>query len=315
MKKSAVLLFLCFLTSLLNFAHADPWYTGPLLAPAGKTIPRGHINFEPYIFYTQNTGTFNRHWRLVQSPRSDSTQFLPIFTYGLTDRMDLQFSLPYTRNQNLTRVSDHIGDASVLLGFQVLEQANSQWKPNLRVTLQEILPSGRYDQLEPYNQGTDSTGLGSYQTALGFNFQHLLPIYDFYLRTRLCLGFVNANAAAVHGLSSYGGTTDTQGKITPGNVASVDLAGELSVTQNWVLVMEGYYFTRSRTHFSGTVGLTPMGVPGIIGHDNVAELSLAPAIEFNFSANYGIIAGAWFSTKGKDAPDFISSVIAFNAYF
>ena len=35
-----------------NAAIAGPWLTGPLLAPAGRTIPAGHFNFEPYGFYS-----------------------------------------------------------------------------------------------------------------------------------------------------------------------------------------------------------------------------------------------------------------------
>lgn len=301
--------------ALFSSVYADPWFTGPLLAPAGKTIPKGHINFEPYVFYTENLGQFNRHWRLSHSPHSDNIQFLPIFSYGLTDRMDFQFSIPYVRNRNRTQTSDYIGDTGLLLGFQVMEQQESKWRPNLRITLQQILPTGRYERLNPLYLGTDSTGLGSYQNALGLNFQHLMPIYDFYLRTRFCLNFVHAQSVNIHGLSSYGGTVNTKGQIDPGNLMSADLAGELSITQHLVLVMEGYYFNRGNTHFTGLVGLNPLGVPGTIGHDDIQEFSMAPAIEYNFTSNYGIIAGAWFSTKGKDAPDFISTVIAFNAFW
>lgn len=294
---------------------ASPWFTGPILAPSGKTIPRGHVNLETYAFYTENEGVYNRHWRLIHSPGGSSTQANPIFAYGLTDWMDIQYNLPYVINHDRGHTGHHIGDLSATLGFQALEQKDYKWRPDLRVTLQEIFPTGRFEQLNPTNEGTDGTGVGSYQTVVALNFQHLLPIYSFYLRTRLSLSYLNASGLNIRGHNSYGGNADTNGHIKPGNLYSADLAGEFSLTQNWVLVMEGYYFNRSASHFSGFSGIDRQGLPLVIGYRDVQEVSIAPAIEYNFSENYGIIAGVWLSVRGKDAPDFISTVVAFNAYW
>jgi len=296
--------------------QASPWFTGPILAPAGKTIPRGHINLETYGFFTENIGNFDRSWRLVRGGGGQTTQINPLFSYGLADGVDMQFSLPYIINRSHDRTGKYLGDSSALLGLQLIEQKESLWRPNLRFTVQQIIPTGRYDHLNADNEGTDATGSGSYQTAFALNFQHLLELpYAHYLRTRLSITYQYAQYADIQGRNSFGGNTMTSGKIRPGNLSSFDLAGELTITQHIVAVMEGFYLTRQVTKFKGFPGMDRHGLPLTIGRGDVEELSLAPALEYNFTENYGIIAGVWFSTEGKDAPDFKSTVIAFNAFW
>ncbi len=47
----------------------QPWLTGPLLTPSGHTVPHGHQNYEPYVYWTQIKGSYDDHWK----PRSSST--------------------------------------------------------------------------------------------------------------------------------------------------------------------------------------------------------------------------------------------------
>ncbi|KTD06899.1 hypothetical protein [Legionella jamestowniensis] len=299
-----------------NIAWAGPWFTGPLLAPAGHTIPRGHSNLELYGFYTDNEGIYTRHWKLVHTPHSESIIGNPIFSHGLTDKLDIQYGVPYVYNKNKGRQAQGLGDTSVTLGYQLLEQKESKWRPDLRVTVQEIFPTGKFEALDPLNNGADATGLGSYQTGVALNFQHLLPVGEtHYLRTRLSLNYLYANTVDIQGASSFGGTPFTQGTIDPGDLFTADLAAEFTLTQNWVAVMEGYYASRAATQFSGFIGNNAQGMPAPIGHGNIEEITLAPAIEYNFSPNIGIIAGPWFTVTGRETTQFISYVAAFNAYW
>lgn len=307
---SGILLF--FITSI---ASASPWFTGPLLAASGRTIPLGHVNLETIGFYTRNIGVFNRHWKLVHTPGNYNVQLNTLLSYGFSNNMDVQYNIPYTFNHNMGQNSRRIGDASILLGFQALRQ-RSIFHPDLRITLQETFPTGRFDDLNPLNQGTDGTGMGSYQTALGLNFQNLSQLgRNHHLRSRLSINYLYASKVHIHGLSSYGGTINTQGQIRPGNLLSIDLAEELSLTQHWVLVMEAYYLTRHATSFKGRLGDIHNGDLAMIGHGTMQEITLAPAIEYNFSEHYGILAGCWFIPRGKNTTDFISGIIAFNAYW
>ncbi len=295
-------------------ASADPWFTGPLLAPSGVNTALGSFSLETYGYYTQNIGAYNRHMKLSSTTASYTTQISPTIYYGLADRVDTEFNLPYAINRSQKTAGRYIGDVSALLGFQLQEQKEARWRPNIRLTLQEVFPTGPYEQLNPANKGTDGTGLGSYQTELALNFQHLISFSENYsLCTILSLSYLNAQPVQITGLNSYGGNTKTRGKINPGNSMSIDLAGQLSLTKNWVAVMEGYYIIQQGTKFRGFTGADARGLAPAIGYPGYKELSLAPAIEYNFNETYGIIAGMWYSANGKNSPRFKSTIIAFNA--
>lgn len=297
-------------------AYAGPWWTGPLLAPAGHTIPAGHINLETYQFITQVIGIYNSYGKVTYTPDNKSYVTNPLFSYGLSDKFDLQLSLPYSYNRNNGAHAEGLSDNGATLGYQLLEQKDSRWRPDLRVTLQEIFPTGRYDNLNPAKKGTDGTGFGCYQTALSLNFQQLAHFSGVhYLRTRLSLSYFYAYPTFIEGVSSYGGNIDTHGSINPGNMASIDLAGEFSITQHWVAVMEAFASRRQASHFSGFTGFDAGGMPLTIGNALSKEMTLAPAIEYNFSPNVGIIAGKWFTIRGKQTAKFSSAVIALNAYW
>lgn len=298
-----------------NVSWAGPWFTGPLLAPAGHTIPRGHSNLEIYGFYTINEGIYTRNWKLVHTPHSKSVVGNPIFSHGLTDKIDVQYGIPYVYNKNLGSQSQGIGDTSVALGYQLLEQKDSKWMPDLRITVQEIIPTGNFEDLDPLNNGTDATGLGSYQTGVALNFQHLKPLGTHYLRTRLSLNYLAPSTVNIRGLSSFGGTAQTLGNIDPGALFTADLAAEFTLTQKWVAVMEGYYASRGATSFNGFIGNNAKGELGSIGHGDIEEITLSPAIEYNFSPNVGIIAGPWFTVSGRETTEFLSYVVALNAYW
>lgn len=315
----AYLLFIkCLLLFILSAqAIADtPWFTGPLLAIPGKTIPRGHAFLVNLATYTEVTGRFNQQGRRTAGRHIQTFLANPLLSYGLTDSLDVQFNIPYIFKRTGNSRRQRIGDVSVLLGYQLLSQKEALFKPNLRVTVQEIFPTGSFLALNPANEGADGTGLGSYQTNFGFNFQHLLPLQNsHYLRTRLNFNYLYAQKTSIRGPSVFGGTAESRGQARPGNLYAVDLSTEYTLTKNWVLVMESYYFSRRPTRFKGFPGILPSGRPAQLESGTEYALTLAPAIEYNFSERYGMIAGVWFPVQGKNTPVFLSTMIAFNAYW
>ena len=295
---------------------ASPWFTGPLLAPAGLTAPNGHTNLEIYGFHAINNGLYNNRGHLVHNPTNSSSTLNPVFTHGITDDMDVQLSVPYLYNRDHGANSHHMGDIAATLGYQLLKQKTSTWRPNIRFTLQEIIPIGSFNGLDPADNNTDSTGLGSYQTAATLIFQHLAELNAIhYFRTRFSITYVAAGPVQLSGLSTYGGTPKTFGRIKPGNLWAADFAGELTLTQNWVAVMETYIARRQASHFTGFIGNKANGTPGSIGHNTVDLYTLAPAIEYNFNENIGLIGGAWFIVGGHNTTHFMSYVLALNAFW
>ena len=180
-----------------------------------------------------------------------------------------------------------------------------------------VLPTGKYENLNPASLGTDSTGLGSHQTQIGLDLQYLYEVYNsHYLRTRFIISRLHSSSVSVSGLNSYGGTIVTNGKIKPGSENGLDLAFEYTLTQNWVAVMEGTMSNGQATRFNGILNIGNIGSPeASIGSGNYREKALAPALEYNFNGNLGLIGGVWFPVSGKNTSHFMTYVMALNAYW
>ncbi|MBI2784906.1 MAG: hypothetical protein HYX60_00785 [Legionella longbeachae] len=298
-----------------KIANATPWFTGPIFAGSGHTIPRGHTNFEIYGIDVLSNGKYNNSGNVINTPLFKSILINPLLTHGFTDWMDIQVSVPYAYNATRGMSYNHVADNSLGAGFQLIEQKKHKLLPDLRLFIQEIFPTGKFEQLSPVLLGTDSTGLGSYRTNITLNFQYLAEVFNsHYLRTRLIYSRLYSTPVNVTGLSSFGGTLNTRGKIDPGTESDIDLAFEFTLTQNWVAVMEGYITQGGANNFSGILNTVNDGdTPSFRG--NFYETGLAPAIEYNITSNVGIIGGVWFPVKGQNTSHFISYVVALNAFW
>ena len=285
-------------------AMGAPWLTGPLLAPSGKTVPPHHVLFEPYFFYTEYPQEFKNF------------EVTPVLTAGITDFLDIQTSVPYDFSWERAAHTHNIGDYSLGFGTQWLRQQDHTLIPDLRIIVQEVFPTGKFDHLNPTKFGTDQTGSGAYQTLLSFNFQKTIEVQpSHYLRGRLSLAGSHSSAVTVDGINTFGGTNDTHGKIKPGRSYSVDVAFEYTLTQNWVPVFEALYVHSRTIDFLGNPGFTPGGSLADIGGPGGNSASLAPALEYNFNANIGLIGGVWFSVTGPRAAKFTAGTLALNCFF
>lgn len=315
MKKIKILLIsLSVLITSTVFA-LEPWFTGPILAPAGKNIPKGHWNFEPYAFYTDNFGVYDNHRKIVKVPNTHTVNINPLIFYGITDLIDVQGSFPLFYNVKNGQRDYSIGDFSVLFGYQAVIGQEGTWTPDVRFTLSVNFPTGKYQNLNPGKQGVDGMGAGSYQTSLGLNFQKMVELSNsHYLRSRLTFAYTLTPSTNVQGFNVYGGGIATNGRLDPGDQFQTDFALEYQLTQNWVPVFEVNYTTRAKSKFTGMSGFNPNGTLAMVGHGKIDQLSFAPALEYNVSERLGIIGGVWFSALGRNANDFASGVVAVNYY-
>lgn len=315
MKKYKVLTLVLLAFILPSIGHAGPWLTGPLLAPNGQTIPKGHINFETYGFFTDSYGLYNSHGRVIKIPDTYTLNITPLVSIGLSDSFDIQFSLPYYFNEKKSQSANAPADVAAIVGYQVYRQKEGHWLPSLKLSIQETFPTGLYRNLRASKLGTDATGAGSYQTTIGLNFQQLMQLKSGrYLRSRLSLTSTYPKKVNVVNFNAYGGGIGTRGNLSPGHQYAADLAFEYQLTQNWVPAFDILYLKRRASSFKGTIGTTLAGRPATIGHGEVSQLSIAPAIEYNFSERFGIITGVWLTVKGRESNDFWSAVVAVN-YF
>ncbi len=298
--------------------HADeklfaPWFTGSLLSGAGRTQAPRTTNWEPYLFVTNNNGTYSHRWKPRKKSQSFTLSPSLSVTHGLTNHLDVQAVIPLAWNKKQGQSSFRFEDITLILGIQALEDDPDTWRPDLRITLQEGVPTGHYQKFNPAKKGTDHTGSGSFETGVGLNFQKLFVISGrHYLRPRLNLTWIVPAPVHVKGFNAYGGGYGTSGKVYPGQIFNPILSFEYTFTQKWVAAIDIQYVYGFKDRFSGNRGKNKDGTKASMGNSTLVQFSLAPALEYNFSEALGIIAGVWFTVYGKDSSDFVSGVIAIN---
>lgn len=292
-----------------------PWFTGPLLTPSGHVVPIGFMNIEPYFFFTETYGAYNSHWHAHSVTKT--FDFNPIFSFqiGVTEKIDFQTSpeIFYTRKKD--KASTQFGDLPLGFDYQILKDTRDDWWPALKFAIRESFPTGKYQKLNPKKLGTDGVGSGSYITGVGFVISRLFHTGGVhYLNSRLSFQYNIPSNVHVKGFNVYGGAEDTKGTVHPGNTFSTLLGLEYSMTLHWALALDVANVYGNKTTFRGKRGTNADGTPATVGGPSFDQISLAPAIEYNFNESVGIIAGAWFTVAGRNTQQFASGVIAVNWY-
>jgi hypothetical protein len=269
----------------------------------------GHWNLEPYLFYTVNTGRYNRHWKPHSIPHFHSATFQAQVKIGLLPWMDCQFFPQVSWNETQGKHGGGFGDIPIGMNFQLVSSAFHDPWPAVKLALRANIPTGKYQHLNPHRKKTDALGAGSWLPGIGLiasKILHISGIHD--LDLRLAVMYFIGSGVHVKGYNSYGGSRSTRGTVYPGNQLSIDAAFQYSLTQRWALACDLIYNTSNKTRFSGKTAAS-MRAP------SNAQWSIAPAIEYNWSDELGIIVGPWLSLAGRNAVQFWSGIVAFNAYF
>jgi len=296
--------------------EAGPWLTGPLLAPSGHTMTYGHRNYEPYVFYTINKGNYDKNWKSHSIPHLMNLIMIPTFQFGVLPWMEVDFGTPFSYNNCRGHHDWHFDDFPFVIAFQLLMDQKDRWYPAIKLRLSANIPLGKYDHLNPKKNGTDIGGLGNWMPNIGLVFSRLFHFCgDHYLAWRFFLNYIIPIPTHVKGLSVFGGAPSikhikgTRGTVYLGNIFQVDQGLEYCLTKNWVLALDITYQHANRTRFSGH---SPKGTKPI--HGSSEQFTFAPAIEYNFNARIGVIAGPWFTIAGRNTSDFISWVFAVNIF-
>ena len=290
-------------------AASGPWFTGPLLTASAFTIPNGHYNIQPYLYANNNFGLFNRHWHTVRFPEAASNINLECYLQmGITPFMDFTIAPSFFYNYVGDEESSwRFGDLYTEVSFQLAQQKGDKGF-TAKFAIGELFPTGVYQHLNPNKLGTDSSGGGTFATTFQFIFSRRWNTYTFhYLAARMSMACTLSPQLAVHGLNSYGGDRTTRGRVFPGTLFPLLFGFEYNMTQNWVLALDVANALRLKTKFRGET-IFP------VGWDWAYSLSFAPAIEYNYSAEVGLIAGVWFSALGKNSFNFLNYVVSLNWY-
>jgi hypothetical protein len=287
-----------------------PWFTGTLIAPVGTVVPRGHFDVRSFIFMAGNTGHYRNDWSVHSDHNFYTLNPQVVAIFGTTEWMDVQISPQFFWNSTHGQNSIHIGDFPLALDFQ-LYPAYENWFPGVKLTLQETFPTGKYKHLGSQLHKTDASGKGAYATNINVLFYKIYPLHDvIFLSTTLSIGYTFTSAVHLSGLNAYGGGTGTNGRLNPGNFLTALFSFEYSLDRNWVFAMDTVYQHTNRDHFVGTPGTTPSGKTAQVGKIHSADVfSFSPSVEYNFSEDFGICMGCYFSAFGRNTPVFRTGVV------
>ena len=269
-----------------------------MLANSAATLPRGHFLIEPYVYD-------------VSSPHSDGFGSLTYMLYGLTDRLTVGLVpvLGYTRMDGRGDSSGvGLGDVSVQAQYRLTEFHEGSSLPTISLQLQQTLPSGKYDRLG--DRPGDGLGSGADTTTLQVNTQTYFWLANGrILRMRFNVAQSVSGKARVRDASVYGTADGFRGSARPGNSFLVNAAWEYSLSQRWVLALDLTYRRNHGTVVNGAA--LPDGVP-IRRHTGVSEaFGFAPAIEYSWSGNLGVLFGTRVIT-GNHTATTITPAIAIN---
>lgn len=292
-------------------SQITPWFTGTLLSTRGTSLGKGHAVVEPYLYYTRYGGLYNDNWRLQSATSSQSLTQQTYFIYGLTDSLDIEIAPQWIGNHGRGHSSGGFGDLPLQLGVQAWRGTAHSWVPDIRLWVQEIFPTGRYSELSPATADLERTGGGAYATTFGIALQKAIPFGgEHMLRYRLNATYGLYTSVDVQGFNAYGGGFGTGGRVTPGSVATLTIAGEYSLTRHLVLALDIGFQTVNATHFSGAPGLDIQGRPALVGRGSSNLVTIAPALEYSWNQHVGVLAGPWLSVRGRNTSEFFGIVAA-----
>ncbi|MDX8431389.1 MAG: hypothetical protein SNF33_06270 [Candidatus Algichlamydia australiensis] len=292
----------------------QPWYSGPLLTGSAVNAAPGQAVVQPYIFTTVTHAEYDDDRHSKNIPNFLEINPLYYFQTGITDWLDTYMTVPAIFNRQSDIWGSYSGDSSIAFGIQL--QKETPYRPYVRLTISETLPTGKYDNLDPEKNGVDATGGGSYNTTFSFNLSKVFwwsKLHPIAMRSNLFYTFTTPTH--VDNLNAYGGGPGTDGKVKPGNSWGIDVGYEYSITQRWVFALDAVYTYFNKASFSGSRGRDANGNPFSVGGPSGDQLSFAPAIEYNPSSTFGMVAGVWFTATGRNSGNFASLVYTFYAVF
>ncbi|AYJ84723.1 hypothetical protein D3Y57_00230 (plasmid) [Sphingomonas paeninsulae] len=291
-----------------DIAVRNQWFTGSLEASSPALSTAGTLAIEPYLIYKIDTGKYDNQGH--RHPGGDGVhqmQSVTVFKYALTNRVSFQ-ALP-----TFVRVTDGhdprgsgIADLPLELEYRLKDENGRTGSPSITVSAGVVLPIGRYDHL---TTGLDGLGTGTMLAKQGIVVESLFDTKGGHpVRIRLFASVTEALASAdVYDLSVYGTTDGFAGHAAPGVSVQVGVAAGYALDQRWVIALD---LVRSDMGRSRLTGVDSSGTALRTTGQRASRTILAPALEYNWSARAGLIAGVEVSVAGLNTPSYVAPQIA-----
>lgn len=292
----------------------NPWYGGPLITGSGNVLPPGYVNINPQVQVTDYYGAYNGSGKSIPIP--DIMEVNPSLSLGvgIVNRLDLYVQLAWDYQDQLDVSFFGWQDDYVKMSFALLVEG--PYVPAIKFSVKEIFPTGKYKNLDPEKIAVQSLGDGAYKTEFGLNLSKVVWwMITHPMDFRISLNYGIASKIKVTNFNSYGGGFGTKGKVHFGNYFKGDFGYEFSVTQKIVWALDVVYEYYAKKTFRGINGINDDGSPVIVGGPSSQRLSLAPAVEYNFTPDIALVGGVWFTVWGINKLDFVAGIISFSYGF
>ena len=294
-------------------AEPDVRSTGSL-ATGGPPLPKGLVNIEPYLIDTQVRGMYDEHGARhhVDGVPDGWTLLVPL-GYGLTDRFGVGATLSAAYASRLSSGRKwEVGDTSVYAAYVLA--SGGKHNASLWGTIKQTLPSGQADVLSRHDLA-EAIGSGASTTQLSLSGQAYL-LADRNLRGRFNVGWrLPGTRASLDGDSGYGTPESFRGHAGLHAASQASIGLEYSFNPEWVVATDVIYEQDRGAHVRGIV-TSPDGASMYDRELPMSwRVSIAPAVEYNFTDAIGVIAGAQVSLDGRNAAAILSPQIAVNLVF
>ena len=297
--------------SLADTLNAAPnqWFTGSLEAPSPALPKAGMLAIEPYAVLQFDTGAYTGNGHHVATANNSSTaETLLVVKYGITDRLTIEAlpSLSHSWTSQSHSTGAGLGDLPLELEYRLTEGNYHNGAPSLTLDLGVTLPTGEYDRL-PGN--LNGVGQGAYLLKEGLVLQSLFDTPGNHpVRIRVYAAvYEPLSHPSVNDASVYGTSMGFSGLVHPGVSGEAGIGAGWALDRNWVFALDlvqnwAHGYRLSGTDNSGNA-VENYGL-------NQSSTALAPAIEYNWSANAGLIAGVEFTAAGRNTASYVAPQIA-----
>lgn len=297
----------------------DAWWTGPILAAGAGTLPQGHALVEPYVFDTIRYGRYDRDGEERDASRTHSYGSLTYMLYGVTDSFTAGLIPTFGYNDasgGRDSSGIQVGDITLQGQYRLSQFREGSAIPTASLVVQHTLPTGKYDRLG--DDVNDGMGAGAHTTTLALYSQYYFWMPNGrIMRSRFNVSYAFSDDVDVADVSVYGTSAGFRGTARPGDVLTVTSAWEYSITRQWVFAIDFLYQHDSSTRLSGVQSDPATGRDERVDENfgSAWRFGVAPAIEYNFTARVGIIAGARWFAAGRNTSATITPVVAVNMVY
>jgi hypothetical protein len=269
-------------------AEGAPTTCGPMISDTCLPISTGKFAVQAWWALSLYPGVFTQNWRQVTAGGNFHTFFMPVkFVYGPTKDLETYLVVPFVHNwvdkvnvpgpNGETSASfSSVGDITAVAKYNVLPEGT--YLPAVSAVGGVGFPTGHSSRLNPAKLAQDAIGTGSFNFITGVNlFKYVKPVL---LHSQIWMNTpINVNKI----------TSDPTRNVRSREYLTVNLAAELPIAKQWVLLFEVYS------------NWTWQNLPTVQGYQTPQTvLGILPAIEFLATDKLALAAGASFDLAGKN---------------